>query len=66
MTFLTGGNGYLAGLLREYTRDIDYMAIFGCPSSTKDIDLDPKRLASTLDTIVAAKEFDKYPKKAQQ
>ncbi|CCH63602.1 hypothetical protein [Campylobacter phage CP21] len=59
MTFLTGGNGYLASLLSKYTKDIDYMAIFGCPSSTKDIDLNPKRLASTLDTIVAAKEFDR-------
>ena len=57
MIFLTGGNGYLASLLREYTRHRDYVAIFGCPSSTKDIDSDPKKLASTLDTIVLAKEF---------
>lgn len=57
MIFLTGENGYLASLLRNYTSHIDYVAIFGCPSSTKDIDLNPKKLASTLDTIVAAKEF---------
>lgn len=57
MIFLTGGNGYLANLLCNYTEDINYIAIFGCPSSTKDIDSDPKKLASTLDTIVLAKEF---------
>lgn len=57
MIFLTGGNGYLANLLSNYTSHIDYVAIFGCPSSTKDIDSDPKKLASTLDTIVLAKEF---------
>ncbi|EAK6855348.1 hypothetical protein DAG40_09255 [Campylobacter coli] len=57
MIFLTGGNGYLANLLCNYTSHIDYVAIFGCPSSTKDIDSDPKKLASTLDTIVLAKEF---------
>ncbi|CBJ94215.1 hypothetical phage protein [Campylobacter phage CPt10] len=57
MIFLTGGNGYLANLLCNYISHIDYVAIFGCPSSTKDIDSDPKKLASTLDTIVLAKEF---------
>ncbi|EAL2698803.1 hypothetical protein AZ702_09990 [Campylobacter coli] len=57
MIFLTGGNGYLANLLRNYTSHRDYVAIFGCPSSIKDIDSDPKKLASTLDTIVLAKEF---------
>ena len=59
MIFLTGENGYLASLLRNYTRHIDYVAIFGCPSSTKDIDSNPKKLALTLDTIVSAKNLIK-------